>query len=486
MSFWSSKNSDTAENSQGFPKKPYTKIDLMGKLHIIHALDNGQPKTDIARDYGVHPQTITYIYKQKDALIKKYSQKFNLLNEVRCINLNQTLLDWITSEVQEGKTIKEEHLREKAEEIINTISEDFSCIDDWLLDFRRRNNVIKFSSCIECSGEAKEEWDKFVTDKDINNIYIGGCVGLHHSFDFDKYANQESADKHVCLLFIVCCSGVDKQELLVVGDETVEEHSVRSLPLQYYQIHKSCLTHQIIENYLTKWDVDLQAQNRKVTLVLDIPENLPINVNLINIKIEQLINMEFITKNVAMVAKSFKFHYRRIQMTKKILFNKDSSNLKIIDYFNIMSAAWSSVASEYILRLFFPLENGCLYIKTGDAMDSNHSLLQWCKLHNIPGDLEKYSELLDSYIECDNNLQIIDTNSSNDIAFNVNDALLENDVSPSSGIQAYQAIKRLINYLQSQSAEKSIVKCAKTLEDHLEIGALQEMQNVLAANNTME
>lgn len=486
MSFWSSGNSSAPENAQEFTKKPYTKIDLMGKLHIIHALDNGQPKTDIARDYGVHPQTITYIYKQKDALIKKYSQKFNLLNEVRCINLNQTLLDWITSEVGKGKTIKEEHLREKAEEIINAISEDFSCIDDWLLDFRRRNNVIKFSSFIECSEEAKQEWDKFVANDNTNNIYVGGSVGLHHSFDFDKYANQQSADKHVCLFFIFCCSGVDKQELLVVGEKTIEESNVKSLPLQYYQSNKNCINHWIIENYLTKWDDDLQGQNRKVILVLDIPENFSINISLNNIKIVKLINMEFVTKNVAMVAKSIKFHYRRIQMTKKILFNKDSSVLSVIDYFDIMSAAWSSVASEYIQRLFFPLEDGCLYINTGDAMDFNLSLLQWCKLHNIPGDLERYSELLDTYVECDNDLHIIDTDFTNDIALNVNDALLENDVQPSSGIQAYQAIKRLIIYLQSQNADESVVTCAKQLEDHLELAALQEIQEVLTANNTME
>ncbi|CAG4971490.1 unnamed protein product [Parnassius apollo] len=487
MSFWISKNSNDAESSlQENSKKPYTKIDLIGKLHIIHALDNGQPKADIARDYGVHPQTITYIYKQKEALIRKYSQKYNLLKEVRCINLNQTLLDWVASELKSGKIIKEVQLRVKAEEIINTMSEDFNCVDDWLLDFRRRNNILKFTSEIVCSDVAKDEWHTFVNDLDASNLYIGGVFGLYHSLDFDKYISKQKADKHVYVFFIVNCLGADKKELVVIGDELLECSNIKSLPVQYIYSQNLNLSNIIIRNCLNKWNNDLKTQNRKVSLVMDVSEKLLNDISYENIEIKRLINMEFITKNIQMIEKCFKFHYRRIQMTKKILYNKDSSVLSSVDYTHIISVAWHSVSNEYIQRLFFPLENDSLYFNSCDANDSNQSLLQWCKLHNIPCDLVMYSDDLDNFIQCDKNLPIMCTNVTNDLNLNVNDTLLGNDVVPSSGVQAYQAIKRLITYLQSQNAKKSVVNSAKILEDHLEYGALQEIQQVMATNNIPE
>ncbi|XP_068632737.1 tigger transposable element-derived protein 4-like [Battus philenor] len=467
---------------QEFLKKPYSKIDLIGKLHIIHAFDNGQPKSDIARDYGVHPQTITYIYKQKEVLLKKYSQKYNLLNEVRCNNLNQTLLDWITSELKTGKTVNEGQLRHKAEEIFKNLSEEFNCIDDWLTDFCRRNNIMKFTSSIKCSQLAKNRWENFIHKLDVNNVYVGGIFGLYHSFDFDQYANQQNAHKYLSLMFIVSCSGIDKKELLVIGDEVLEQNNVRSIPLRYFLCHKNCIKLSMIQDYLIKWDNDLKEQNRTVSLILNIPENF-LKYSFDNIKIKTFSDMEFVTQNITMIIKNFKFHYRRIQIIKKILSNKDSKLFSLLDYMNIMSAAWNSIAPEYIQRLFFPPDKDSLYLNKSKFNNSNNSLWQWCKLHNISGDYNIFSQLLESYIECEKNLQIIDTNVTDDVTLNVNETLLNNDSVVPSEVQAFQAIKRLINYLKSQNAEKSVIKCAKSLEDHLEFGALQEIQKIIADNN---
>nr|XP_037870301.1 uncharacterized protein LOC110385082 isoform X1 [Bombyx mori] len=118
MSFWNpgTKNEeDLSQLMHIFPKKGYKKIGPLTKLQIINALDNGQCKMEIAKKYGVNPQTISNMYRKKEYILHKYTQTYStLVQDVRSVDLDKVLFEWFKSETQNGNTINEEQLQSKA------------------------------------------------------------------------------------------------------------------------------------------------------------------------------------------------------------------------------------------------------------------------------------------------------------------------------------------------------------------------------------
>ncbi|XP_059050048.1 tigger transposable element-derived protein 4-like [Achroia grisella] len=489
MSLW---NLRIADNSSqflpDFPRKSYTKIDPMGKLHVIYALDNGQSKADIAREYGVHPQTIAYIYKQKESLIKKYRQKYNLLKEVYCVNMDQTLMEWLKDQVKNGQFVNEQELREKAQEIASTLTEDFNCIDDWLSDFRVRHNISKFSSDIECSLQVKEQWIDFINDLDVKDLYIGGITALSHDLDFESYINSQDIDNYVSIMCIVNCLGSEKKELAVIGKEMLnEEFNIRSLPVNYYYDEKAQMNYTAINNYLKQWDETLTCKGKSVLLALDVPGNIIQKDYFTSIRIIDSNSNIFIRKALDKLVECFKFNYRRLQITKKVTYGNVCSQLSLLDCIQMMSMAWFCVSNKYIHQLFFPPQDGSLYFnRNDDYSNGNHSLSQWCKLFNIPINFELYSDLLDKYISCDKSLKCLNLLQSNDSTQSVTELLSQNKPQSASGIEAYQAMKRLVSYLQGESANPSEMASAKYLESHTEFGALFDIHQFIASTNESE
>lgn len=486
MSLWNlSKNDNNSSFLPDFPRKSYTKIDPIGKLHVIHALDNGQSKADIAREYGVHPQTIAYIYKQKESLIKKYTKKYNLLKEVCCVNLDHTLMEWLELQIKNGQFVKEQQLRDRAQEIVSTLTEDFNCIDDWLLDFRVRHNILKFKSDIQCSIKAKEEWVDFINDLDIKDLYIGGVTALYHNLDFESFVNDQDIDNYVSLMCIVHCLGSEKKELAVIGKEMIdEEFNVKSLPVNYYCDHSAQMTYTAINNYLKQWDEILTSKGKTVLLALNIPGSLIQKESFTSIRMIDSTSNMFISKALDKLFECFKFNYRRLQITKKVTYG--SCQLSLLDCINMMSMAWFCVSNRYINQLFFPPEDGSLYFERNDYSSGDHSLSQWCKMFNIPFNFELYSNLLDKYVSCDKSLKCLNLVQTNDSTQNITELLSQNKSQSASGIEAYQAMKRLVSYLQGESANPSEMASAKCLESHTEFGALLEIHQFVASNNESE
>lgn len=457
-------------------------MDPIRKLRIIYALDNGQLKTDIAREYGVHPQTITYIYKQKDSILKKYSHKYKLLKEVRCINLDQSLTDWLTTQTRCGNVVTEAKLREKALEILKSLNEEFPCIDDWLADFIVRHNVLKYTPG-KFSSQAKDEWMRLLNGTDSRELYIGSTFALFHSLSFDNFVTGQESHDYMSLLFLVNSTGCDKKMLAVVGRESLDkEYNVRSLPVDYYHCSLPQVDTNVITNYLDKWNTELQCKGRNVVLVMDLPDNVAKDLCLSNIKVFNLLNVGFITRAAEKIAECFKYHYRKLQLTRKSI-NTELCQFRITDYIDMMSAAWHNVSNYFIKQLFFLPEESLYFNVDDDDYAENRSLSHWCRMFNIPIDLEFYSNSVDQFVYCDKNLQSLNLERKDPKNF-PRRFTSENETQPSSGIEAYQAMKRLVSYIQGECARTSTIKSAKILENHLECGAISEIKDIISCTHT--
>lgn len=485
MSIWSSENKNVVEDQSefltDFPKKSYTKIDATSKLQVIQALDNGQCKSDIAREYGVHPQTISSIYKQKDSIIKKYNQKYNLLKQICSLNLEQNLLDWFDQQFKSGCVITEANLRNKAQDILKGLSEEFSYIDDWLLSFRTRHNISKYTSDNVCSEKDKEDWKRFLNSSESKDIYLGGVCAIAHNLEYNSYLSGQHADSYISLLYIVNTLGTDKREVAVAGKELMETEShVRSLPVNYYYCNNSQINYSVLVSYLTKWENELVCKGNHVTLVLDVPESLTQNLHFQNIRIVSTADLSYVTNILEKVVECFKYHYRRLQISRSLTYGKDNSSF--MDYIHMVGMAWYNIPQKYIQSLSFPPGDGSLFFNIKEDSDSDHSLSRWCKLYNVPLNAEHCPSSLDKYIFCDKNLPSVICGQP-DESMQATEVLSQKVCQSTSGMEAYQAMKRIVSYLQGEAAGNSIMKYAKYLENHLEYGALLQMHQIIASTN---
>lgn len=483
MSIWRPRHKidvqDQSEFIPHYPEKPCTKIDITTKLQVIQALDNGQCIADITREYGVDSQTIVYIYKQKDFILKKYTQKYNLLKEVCDLNLEQKLLNWIEQEFKIGNGITEDQLRNKALEILKPLSEEFTSIDDWLFSFQMRHNISKYMSDDVCSNMIKEEWKRFLKSSDAMDIYIGGACALSYSLNYNNYLNNQNIDSYVSLLFVVNTVGNDMKEAAVVGRELLElESQVKSLPINYYHCVHSQVNYSVITKYLTKWDNELSSKGRNVVLVLDVPESLTQRIKFENIRIVSTADLDYVRLIMEKIVECFKYHYRRLQISRTLTYGKD--NCTFVDYLHMIGNAWYSVPQKYVRSLCLPPEEGNLYFNVEDDADNDHSISQWCKQYNVSLNIEKYPSSLDKFIFCDMELPCVYCDQL-DESMQAVEVLSQKACQSTSGMDAYQAMKRLLSYLQGDGAGDSIMKYAKYLENQMEYGALLQMHQIISS-----
>ncbi|GBP83837.1 hypothetical protein EVAR_60314_1 [Eumeta japonica] len=115
--------------------------------------------------------------------------------------------------------------------------------------------------------------------------------------------------------------------------------------------------------------------------------------------------------------------------------------------------------------------------------------LAWHCMYDIPIKVEDNS-ILDRYVYCDEDLQSICPDFRDvTVPFTPNVLhMLDGSTDPKSpmAIEVFQAMKKLVRYLQSESAPTTSIESAKILEDNLEYGALLEIQQKIQNDNIIE
>lgn len=484
MSFWNpgTKNEeDLSQLMHIFPKKGYKKIGPLTKLQIINALDNGQCKMEIAKKYGVNPQTISNMYRKKEYILHKYTQTYStLVQDVRSVDLDKVLFEWFKSETQNGNTINEEQLQSKATNLVRTLNKISStCTKDWLLDFRLRHNIIAYKSYIKCSLSAKEEWLNFLHKKNMDDLYIGAVCSLTYKYDLKKYVNGENIDNFACVFLVTNATGNDKKQLVIVGQEILDVN-VCSLPIIYYNGAQPQMNQFVLSNYLKKWDIELKAENKSIFLLLNVPNNFIPYLGCENIRILNITHYIYVLKASEKIIECFKFHYRKNLINKTILQNYEPDQLTVVDYIHLMSLAWYYVSNRYIRLLFSPLDDGSLLFNIESGDDGDHSITKWFKENNINLDVNLTPSALDKYILCDAKIPCFNLNQSDKYALNTREIILDKNMQSTSVMEAYQAMRRLLSYIQGEGAGDTLIQKAKQLEDQLEYGTLMELHQIAA------
>lgn len=467
---------DTLDSFQDIPEKKskfYNKLSAKSKLLVIHALDSGHSESEVAKDYNVTQRTIGNIYKQKEFLLQNYALK---LIGAHQINIDQALLEWFLLETKCGNFISKSMFHQKALEILKTRGLESVDIEDWLQGFRIKHNIAEFAD-IRCNLEIKEEWMKFLSHFNSSDIYLVGMFALSHSLDTESYLRGLSSEDYVSMMFVVNTTGTDKQQLAVIGKNTIVNNAVSSLPVKYYPCHADTpqINYFILKDYLENWDNVLSKAGKSILLIANLPDNVLHKLKFENIKLLATKNFEYVTHVLEKIIECFKFHYRRLEMIQRIE-SKNSCMSQSSDYIHMFAMAWHTVSGRYIELLCSPQVGGFLYFDINGENYGDHSLSHWYKMKNIPLDLDQRSDLLlDKHIHCDSKLKCINWREVDvpSTSLNVINTSLEITEACTS-LEAYQAMRRLVSYLQDQNAGP-VIKHAKNLENHVEYRVLTQM-----------
>lgn len=200
-------------------RKPH--INLKQRLDLIHRMDNGERKKDLASKYKISCATVTNIYRHKTEILKacknineetlhKKSQMKNCVAK----KLDMAVLRYYQQSVSCNRQISEEILKEKASIFANMLSfKNFVSKDLWFKKFKNRY----------CLDLENPPWNllkkdmKFLLDHEIINIVGDDIVEDNHIVD-DSYVNENNQEINVNKEVGLNLLGVLPNDIIVNND----------------------------------------------------------------------------------------------------------------------------------------------------------------------------------------------------------------------------------------------------------------------------
>lgn len=134
-------------------------LSLEEKYLLISEVGKGaKKKKDIAAQFGIPPNTLSTILKNKDALLEKMKDhgagsKRKRLKTCHYDDIDDAMIKWVTVARNKNLPLSGIIIREKAKEFANALGhDDFLSSVGWLDKFKKRHSIVQKTICGE-SGE---------------------------------------------------------------------------------------------------------------------------------------------------------------------------------------------------------------------------------------------------------------------------------------------------------------------------------------------
>ena len=194
---------------EGGVKRKHRALSIAEKVEILKKLDNNVSVRTICETYGIGMSTVYDIKKQKEKLLKFFSEsgsKKQMLvkksvTHGKCSELERTLLSWFNLRVSEGAEVSGDSLKEQAKVFHEQLGLQHSCdySEGWLYRFKSRHGLKfkelfgeKRSSDKEASPTAYlDGYGKSVTDENLSpeNNYAENQL-IHELTDYVNDVNH--------------------------------------------------------------------------------------------------------------------------------------------------------------------------------------------------------------------------------------------------------------------------------------------------------
>lgn len=405
----------------------YNSLTLAKKVDAIREVERGiKKKCDIAKEYGILPNTLSTYLKNKQKIMDSWNlQDGGARKRIRggdYPEIDECVIKWIKQSRDSNVPLSGPLIRAKAEEFAGKMKIDsFKASSGWFFGFKDRNDISFKNVCGESASVDNEmagEWlrglSNLIADYEPSNIFNVDETGLffkclpNKTFTFkgERCSGGKNSKERLTILVGANMDGSEKLPLLMIGKSAKPRcfKDVKSFPVQYKSNKKAWMTAQLFKEWLVTLDTKLFAVNRKILLFID---NCTAHNRTPHLKCIKVVyfppNMTSVVQPMDQgIIQNLKHYYRR-QIVLKILDGietKSQTKINLLDAGRLLSKAWTQVTPKTISNCF---------LKAGFSQKENNSEIEDETLEIV--NLERWEEVTsdvsyEHYIHVDDNVAV--------------------------------------------------------------------------------
>ena len=358
-------------------------LSLEKKAAIIAAVDTAPPskkKKDIATDFGILPNTLSTILKNRSAIMANQQQQSIAANRKRFRSpkypeVEEALLKWFKTKRDKNVPILGPLLMTKAKSFAEMLGkEDFDASQGWLTRFKERHDIMFKSVCGESASVSQDVMDHWLTQilpgliegYTPSNIFNADETGLFWrllpdktlAFKGDKCHGGKLSKERITLVVGANMDGTEKLPLLAIGKFAKLQcfKGVQILPILYEANRKAWIVSDLFQQWIKKLDAKFHRQGRQVILFVD---NCPAHPMVESL---QSIKVVFLPPNTTSelqpcdmgIIKNLKVKYLGKILCKCIdaIDSGQDTSINLLDALHMIRAAWSEVTGATIANCF--------------------------------------------------------------------------------------------------------------------------------------
>ncbi|XP_038067132.1 uncharacterized protein LOC119737109 isoform X2 [Patiria miniata] len=357
-------------------------LSIAEKVQFIAEVENRgfKSKTDIAKEWGMHPSTLCTIMKNKGMVLEQFQNQSvaparKRMREAAMPEVEEALLTWYKAARAMNIPVSGPICKEKARYLAKKIGfPNFICTDGWLVGFKMRHNIT-FHAVARAGATEMSEMMQYWLETSIRqllsvyepcDIFNANETGLlyrrlpNHSLTFKREDFSEGKRSNERLTAMVCANmdGSEKLPLLVIGKSKKPQclANVKSLPTQYEANKTAWMTSDIFEAWAHNVDELYQKKKRKIAIIID---KCPAHPRITNLKSVNLVFLPPIATAQLQpmkqgVIQNLKMHYRRQLLTSLLtaVDKKEEYNPTVLDAMFLLKKSWKKVKESTITHCF--------------------------------------------------------------------------------------------------------------------------------------
>ncbi|XP_072142055.1 tigger transposable element-derived protein 4-like [Dermacentor andersoni] len=359
----------------------YHTLDLATKVEVLKEVEKGgAAKQDIARKYGIKPNTLSNYIKNKRTIMDafendRFKTSWKRMRTGAYPELEKALLFWIREARSNKLPLSGDIVAMKARTLAAMLGiDDFVSSDGWLMRFKDRHDLIFKSVCGEkasvnqetCAtwkdGKLREYLAKYrpedIFNADETALFYRLLPEKTLTFKDDDCAGGKRSKERVSVLIAANMTGTERYRLLVIGKATKPRcfKGAKTLPVDYEANKKAWMTAEIFKSWISKLDRKFASSNCKVLFLVD---DCSAHVN---VPALSAIRLAFLPANTTAVLqpmdqgiiKNVKVLYRRHLLERMILCMDNSAKYEVslLSAIHMLARAWDRVKQETIANCF--------------------------------------------------------------------------------------------------------------------------------------
>nr|XP_020009435.1 jerky protein [Castor canadensis] len=266
-------------------KRKHLSLSIAQKVELLQKLDAGLSVKHLTEEYGVGTTTVYDLKKQKDKLLKFYSDSDNqelmknrkTLHRAKNEDLDRVLIEWIRQRRSKDMPLTGLLVMKQARIYHEELNIESECeySEGWLQKFKKRHGIKylkmygeKASADHESAENYIDEFAKIISDENLSpeQIYNADETALYWCYVPRKtltMANEKTltdfkdAKQKLTVLGCANAAGTHKIKLAVIGKSLYPKclKDVSTLPVHYYANKKASVTREIFSDWFNKYFV---------------------------------------------------------------------------------------------------------------------------------------------------------------------------------------------------------------------------------------